>query len=271
MNQQTDLISVVIPCYNDGMYITETVEKTKAQTYKNIEIIIVNDGSTDAHTIKTLDALHLQDGVTVLHKENGKMSSARNYGVAHAKGRYIVTLDADDYFEKTFFSIAKNLLDTHDNYVAVSCYMKNFGLNKKKFKPRGGNVYNFLFSNQCPSCAMLKKTDWDLVNGYDEEMVLGYEDWEFYLRLTAKTNKEVHIIPKYLYNYRQTSESTLKNISDPNASTIIDYIVNKHPELYLECLKKLILEKEVLYTESRISWQNIINMIKNRLTAKYDG
>ena len=94
-------ISVVIPCYNDGIYLPETMMHLKKQTFKDYEIIVVNDGSTNEETLRILDELSRQD-IIVLHKQNGRMSSARNYGVKHAKGRYIAALDADDYFHPGF-------------------------------------------------------------------------------------------------------------------------------------------------------------------------
>jgi glycosyltransferase involved in cell wall biosynthesis len=83
------LISVVIPCFNDGNYLPETISKLGLQTNQSFEIIIVNDGSTDNNTLQVLDQLAEQPNITVLHKENGRMSSARNHGVKQAKGKYI--------------------------------------------------------------------------------------------------------------------------------------------------------------------------------------
>jgi len=94
-------ISVVIPCYNDGEYLPETIARLKEQTYPNFEIILVNDGSTDQHTLDVLKQLETE-GVQVFHKENGRMSSARNYGAKQAKGSIIAALDADDYFDPSF-------------------------------------------------------------------------------------------------------------------------------------------------------------------------
>jgi glycosyltransferase involved in cell wall biosynthesis len=262
------LISVVIPCYNDGQFLPETVDRVKQQTYKNLEIIIVNDGSDDPHTINVLAELSKDNSLTILHKENGRMSSARNYGVKHAKGGIIVPLDADDYFHPTFFEKAVPLLFSDPQIGVVTSYIRKFGKDTGLFKVRGGNIYNFLFSNQCPACAMIKRTCWDEIGGYDEEMKLGFEDWEFYLRLTAAGYK-VHVIPKALFYYRQTNKSTLHNDTYPNKGILVDYILKKHKDVYLESLKQLITKEQVLYTESRISWQNILKMIRNRLSGKF--
>src|SRR5689334_12333882 len=103
------LISVVIPCFNDGIYLPETLSHLSKQTFRDFEIIIVNDGSTDPKTLEILDQVQSAD-VKVLHKTNGRMSSARNYGVKHARGEFIAALDADDYFHPSFFQKALNIL-----------------------------------------------------------------------------------------------------------------------------------------------------------------
>jgi glycosyltransferase involved in cell wall biosynthesis len=262
------LISVVIPCYNDGAYLPETISKLNLQTEKSFEIIIVNDGSTDTQTLEVLNQLATQENITVLHKENGRMSSARNHGVKYAKGKFIAALDADDYFDPSFFKKAVDILNIEPTTAVVTSYIKYFGNKTGTSKPRGGNAFNFLFSNQCPACAMVRKEIWDQVGGYDESMKLGYEDWEFYIRIT-KLNLVVHLIPEFLLYYRQTDKSTLNNDTHPNRAQIIEYIVEKHKDWYATCLTKLIDDKQVLYTESRIAYATIWKLLKNRLTGKY--
>jgi len=264
-----DLISVVIPCYNDGKYLPETIDKLRQQTYRNFEIIIANDGSTDEYTLKILKELE-QQGITVVHKENGRMSSARNYGEKHAKGKFIAALDADDYFHPTFFEKAIKILNTKGNesIAVVTSYIKMFGEENKLSRPRGGNAFNFLFSSQCPACAMVRKECWDAVGGYDEAMKNGYEDWEFYIRIT-QGGWTVHVIPEVLFYYRQTQKSAHKNLTLPNRAALVNYIVDKHKDWYVEELKKLITNEQVLYTESRISYQRIFRMLMDRFKRKY--
>lgn len=267
MNSTQPFISVVIPCFNDGLYLPETIEKLKRQSYKHFEIIIVNDGSTDALTLEVLSDLSLQN-INVLHKQNGRMSSARNFGVEHASGTLIAALDADDYFHPQFFEKAIAVLQTNEKIAVVTSYIQLFGEINKVSRPRGGNEYNFLFSNQCPACAMVRKKCWDEVGGYDEKMKNGYEDWEFYIRITQKKGL-VHVIPEKLFFYRQTKKSTHKNFTLPNRSALIGYIVDKHKDWYLEKLKELIGNESVLYRDSRISYPVIAELFKNRLTKKH--
>jgi hypothetical protein len=261
------LISVVIPCYNDGAYLPETINRLQQQTFQDFEIIVVNDGSTDTKTFEVLDQLALQ-GVMVLHKENGRMSSARNHGVKHANGTYIAALDADDYFDPSFFEKAVAILNADQNIAVVTSYIQMFGEFKKTSKPRGGNEYNFLFSNQCPACAMVRKKNWIQVGGYDEKMIHGYEDWEFYIRITQQ-GWTVHVIPEKLLFYRQTKKSTHKNDTLIHRKEIVNYIVEKHKDWYVQKLKELILNEDIVYRKSRISYQVISELLKNRFTKKY--
>jgi glycosyltransferase involved in cell wall biosynthesis len=261
------LISVVIPCYNDGVFLPETISKVRLQTLQDFEIIIVNDGSTDHQTLDILKTLE-QDGIRVLHKPNGRMSSARNHGVQHARGTFIAALDADDYYHPSFFEKAVAVLQAQPETAVVTSYMQLFGTYSKVAKPRGGNEYNFLFSSQCPACAMVRKSCWDAVGGYDEAMVNGYEDWEFYIRITQQ-KWNIHVIREKLFFYRQTQKSTHKNYTLPNRASIIDYIVEKHKDWYLQKLKELITGEAVLYRNSRISIPLIAEMLTNRLKRKY--
>ena len=262
------LISVIIPCYNDGKYLEETLQRLNQQSFQDFETIIVNDGSTDLETIKVLQSLEGRDRLRIINTPNGRMSAARNVGIENATGEMIVALDADDHFEKSFFEKAIKILNSNQNVAVVSSYIQHFGLDKKVFKPRGGTIKNFLFSNQCAMCSMFRKTVWDEAGKFDEKMVYGYEDWEFYIRVTA-LGYRVHIIPEILFFYRQTEKSTLKNDTTPNAREIISYILDKHAVLYKSQLNDLISSKQVLYTESRISWQQIAKMVLARITGKY--
>lgn len=265
--EETPHISVVIPCYNDGNYLPETIEKLALQTYRNFEIIVVNDGSTDPFTLQVLAELSGK-GITVLHKENGRMASARNHGVKHAKGQLIATLDADDYFHPSFFEKAIRILSDNKNVGVVTSHIKLFGEINKIAKPRGGNEYNFLFSNQCPACAMVRKTVWDAVDGYDEAMKKGYEDWEFYIRVT-QLGWLIHVIPEKLLFYRQTRKSVHRNDTLTHRRELVDYIITKHKEWYLAKLSELITNDEIIYKNSRVSFQVIAKLFKDRITKKY--
>ena len=121
MNKNTKstspLVSVIIPVYNGGITLSETIDSVLSQSYPNIEILVVNDGSTDS----TNEVLaKYKDKVVCLNKENGGLASARNYGMKHTKGDYIVWLDADDILEKDKISIQLHFMEMNSKIV-LSC------------------------------------------------------------------------------------------------------------------------------------------------------
>ncbi len=103
MNLKRPLISVIVPVYNIMEYLPRCVDSLCAQTYENLEILLVDDGSTDG-TSALCDGLAKKDGrIRVFHKENGGSSSARNLGIAHSRGEYIGFVDSDDYVEPQMY------------------------------------------------------------------------------------------------------------------------------------------------------------------------
>ena len=89
-------VSVIIPCYNSGKTIEQTVKSIEKQTWSNIELIIVNDGSDDDYTLNVLSKFK---NAKIIYQKNSGLSSARNKGLANAKGNYVFFLDADDWIE----------------------------------------------------------------------------------------------------------------------------------------------------------------------------
>lgn len=115
-----DLVSIVIPVYNSEAYLKRCVDSMIDQTYTNLEIILVDDGSTDTSS-QMCDALKAQDNrITVIHKENGGLSSARNAGIDIARGEYIVFVDSDDFMDTR--AVEKMLAKSHQyNAEIVIC------------------------------------------------------------------------------------------------------------------------------------------------------
>lgn len=228
-------VSVVIPCYNHAVYLPEAVASVMAQTYSNWECLIINDGSPD-HTETVGKQLASSDSRIHYHyKTNGGLSNARNFGIEKAKGEYILTLDADDKFEAVFLQEAVAILEQNENVGVVTCWGYRFVNNMKYdlFKPIGGNVENFLFFSSASGNSLFRKKCWEEVGGYDETMRKGYEDWEFYLRLTAK-GWSVQVIESPLFNYRQHKNSMRIEAQNLYDLEIKQYFFKKHKNLYLQ-------------------------------------
>lgn len=119
------MISVIIPCYNCSATIDETLDSLQKQTYKDFEVVCVNDGSTDEtkevlECWKTVGTLNL----TIIDKENGGVSSARNQGIEEAKGEYILFLDADDEYKAGSFAALADALEKSGADTAYCCLCK---------------------------------------------------------------------------------------------------------------------------------------------------
>lgn len=118
------LVSVIVPIYNVEKYIKKTVESIVDQDYENIEIILVDDGSPD-NSGEIIDELAVkEEKITVIHKKNGGVSSARNAGIQAAKGKYITFVDGDDWLEKDYISYFMNLMEYFRCDIAMN--KKNF-------------------------------------------------------------------------------------------------------------------------------------------------
>ena len=113
------LISVIVPVYNVQKYVKKSVESILQQTYKNLEIILVDDGSTD-ESGDICDMLACSDNrVTVIHKKNGGLSDARNAGLDRATGEFVGFVDSDDYIEKNMYEVLEERLNI--NGADISC------------------------------------------------------------------------------------------------------------------------------------------------------
>lgn len=227
--EQTKLsktISVIIPCYNYAHYLDECLQSVINQTHKAHEIIVVDDGSSD----NPKEICEKYPNVTYLRKENGGLSSARNFGIKHATGEYIMCLDADD-------TLPENSLFLHlskaDKYVISQCGLKEFGVRNESHSPQGGDLQTMLIGNSVYCNAVFPKKVWEITGGYDESdiMRLGYEDWEFWIRCMAKGCR-IETTPEIGLNYRIHMTSMTRTTTQKNAQKLINYIREKNYKLY---------------------------------------
>jgi len=227
-------VTVIIPCYNDGKYILQALQSIYNQTLLPQKIIIVDDGS-DKETRTVLTSINNPD-IQIIYQSNSGVSAARNHAISLAETQYILNLDADDYFESTFIEKAVDILEKNIKIGVVGCFynkIKNNKIDREIIKPLGGDIRNFLFKNNGLGTSMYRKQCWDETSGYDENMVNGYEDWDFWISI-LKNNWDMYIIKEVLFNYR------IKNISrDQTAEKKYDYEIRKyiflkHKELFLD-------------------------------------
>ena len=224
------LISIIIPCYNDAKYIQQAVMSALNQTYSNIEIIVVDDGSN--HETKNVLKALLPKISRLITQDNKGQSTARNVGIEASSGDYILTLDSDDFFEPSFCEKAIIVLQNKDVKI-VSCYANLLfdDGTTTLYKPVGGDINNFLYSNGALGTALYRKKDWFRFGRYDESMKKGFEDWEFFIRLLSDGGS-AHIIQEILYSYRKRQSSTT-TIANKYIYDNLRYMMSKNKELYV--------------------------------------
>jgi glycosyltransferase involved in cell wall biosynthesis len=190
-NKHTPLVSVITPVYNGALYIEKTVQSILAQTYQNIELILVNDGSSDNSATLIDQLAEKDDRIKVHHKENGGVAHARNYAIAKAQGEFIALCDQDDLWFET--KIEKQIpLFTNDKVGLVYCgaeavYTQSGITQKPSFDSKlRGQVFDVLAKENMFTCctAVVRKTHLLQVSGLDDDKALmGVDDWHLWLKL----------------------------------------------------------------------------------------
>lgn len=240
MKQQSPVdVTVIIPCYNDGPYINEAVDSILKQSSLPKKIIIIDDGSQQ----ETLDVLTKIESplIEICYQENKGVCSARNVAIGMAATDYILTLDADDYFEPTFLEKAYAIISTLEDVAAVCCYYQRFCKDKLiggVVKPLGGSVENFLVQNNGLGNALFRKSCWQEVNGYDVSFDKGYEDWDFWISILNKGWK-MYVLTEVLFNYRIKEESRDQTAVSLYNKELKMKIYEKHKEVYLEYIDRV--------------------------------
>lgn len=239
---KSNLVSVVVPCYNQSEYLFECVESVFNQTHSNFEIIIIDDGSSDQtkQVAHRLIDIHKDKKITYLYQNNSGVAKARNYGIQTAQGKYILPLDADDklhaeMIEKTLTVLLEN---THIS-IAYTDY-QHFGDVDLVVETQEYNFKTIAYEKcQFTVTALFRKDAWIKCGGYRYNMIWGAEDWDFWINCGNKgyVGKRV---PEVLFYYRTrlSAETRIK-------------IANQHSD-FLGA--RLILNNKDLYDVEKVSW-----------------
>lgn len=221
-------VSIVVPCYNGGGFLDGLMAAIDAQTFRDFEVIIVDDGSTNRETAEKL--ADLAGSVRVVWQDNRGLAGARNTGFQEARSELVLPLDCDDMIDPTFLDeLVRSLAGVPDAGFAFT-HMRLMGV-RSGIRQTRFDRFDQLFVNQLPYCMLIRKSAWQQVGGYDEAMRDGYEDWEFNIRLAAAGFRGIEI-PRPLFTYRESSEGMLRRHSVRMHGTLWRRIRTKHAALY---------------------------------------
>jgi len=228
MSQEKALISIIIPVYKVEKYLEKCIQSVINQTYENLQIILVDDGSPD-NCGKICDEYAKKDHrIEVIHKSNGGLSDARNKGLEIAKGEYIGFVDSDDYIEADMYEVLYNLLKQYNADVSIcNFYTVSQGKISIKNADNGINEYNrieilkeILLDKNIQSYAWNKLYKKELFDEIKYPIGKKYEDIGTTFYLLEKCNKVV-VTGKSEYYYINRQDSIVNNVTE---STITDYI-----------------------------------------------
>lgn len=244
------LVSVIVPYYNHGEYIEECINSILESTYSNIEVIVINDGSTDTlsiEKIKKLEGKH--NNVGIYHQENGGPSLARNTGMEIAKGDFFVFLDGDDLIEKNAISICLDVFNSSPETAVVYGNNLHFGEKNKLRKQKQLVEESILLFNSIAVCVMIKRIFFDQGIKFDNELSrLGLEDWELWITLVEKGFKFKYL-NETLFKIRVLKNSRTTDSANQKLKEIKSYIYQKHALFLAQKYDKLFyLQKQTLET-----------------------
>lgn len=225
-------VSIVIPCYNHGKYIDETIQSIEQISDTNLyEIIIVNDGSTDEYTNRRLDELAATGRYKVVKQENGGVAKARNHGFSLVRGEYILPVDSDNKITPAYVHRSLEILDANPDVAVVYSDSSLMGLETGTRVAGAFNLQRLMLANFIDNCAVFRKSMMDNIGLHDTyHTINGIEDWEFWLR-AAFNGYKFHYINEPLYEYRvlPNSGAARLNASKTKGNSNMDYFRQKHP------------------------------------------
>ena len=250
------LISVIVPVYNVEKYLSKCLESIKNQTYTNLEIILVNDGSTDSSGKICEDFANNDSRIKLYHKENGGLSDARNFGIERASGTYFTFIDSDDYITQDYVDYLLKLVENSDAQIAIGSHTICYESEKKTYKGLGQEsqititpkeaLEHILLDDGIDLSAWAKLYSSKLFKEIRYPKGLAFEDTATTYKLLLLCEK-ISYGGKSIYNYRirsnsiTTSGSFKKKIQlISNTQEMCDDITEKYPDLQTAADRRLV-------------------------------
>lgn len=255
-------VSVIIPCFNHGEFLPEAVASVMAAKRDDVELIVVDDGSTDERTRTETGTLGRQ-GITVIRQDNQGLAAARNAGILASKGEYILPLDADNRLRPAYIEHGIRALGSDSEVGVVYGDAEYIGTRTGRWHAGPFDRNQLLQWNYIDSCAVYRRSIWDQNGGYDGTMpVQGLEDWDFWLGALEHGWQFVYV-PEILFDYRVAKDSMI--IRALGSETQIErFTATKHALLYREAWLELRREQLSVRKTSR----NLSRLLKSRWKQK---
>jgi glycosyltransferase involved in cell wall biosynthesis len=247
MTIKNNLVSVIIPHYNHGAFIEEAVESVYASNYANIELIIIDDSSSEINSLEKLELIKIKySEVKIITQTNSGPSVAKNRGAEHAQGQYLFFLDADNIIFPHYISDAVQILEKNTEVAMVYADYECFGEISEIHYSGICQEYMLPIGNSIDNCVLIRKKVFCSIGGFDINLSkLGLEDWELWINL-KKNNYHFYYLNKVYFRYRVTSNSRTEVSANPKLEEIKSYIFSKHSLFLLNLYNQLYYQKKQL-------------------------
>lgn len=219
-------VGVVLTCFDLGAWLCETLTSIARQSLKELDLIIVDDGSADPYTVAYLDFL-ADHGYPVLRQQNAGLAAARNEGIRALEAEYLCCFDADDRMHPEWLSRAAGVLDGDPGLGYVSCYYATFDNESAVYRYAHPSLPEMLVENQTVGVSVFRRAAWDKVSGYCPAFQ-GMEDWDFWIGI-LESGYRATLIPEVLFDYRRRPGSMYSSVRQPSTYTAnMDLLIRRH-------------------------------------------
>ena len=222
------LVSVIVPVYNAAPYIGEALASIVASTYLPLEVIVVDDGSTDESLSRAQAFAKEHSEVRVFHQNNAGVSAARNHAIREANGTYILPVDADDKISPSYIEHAVAAMT--EEVRVVGCRAVFFGAKQGEWRLPEYTPERLAMRNMIHISSLFRKADWQRIGGFCEEEIYR-EDWSFWLSMMELGDKYIRLDEVGLY-YRVLPHSRRSKAKEQKR-VIVDAMNRLHPA-YME-------------------------------------
>lgn len=231
-------LAIVTPCFNHGELLIEAIASVERTVSVPYDLIVVNDGSRDPHTLEVLSCLR-RAGYRIIDQENRGLAEARNRGIRESGHALFLPLDADNRLRPGFVEAALDVLARDASVMAVYGDRVEFGLRTGRVLVDVPDLDRLLCGNYIDACAVIRTEAWFACRGYDTRMpVPGAEDWDLWLSMLER-DFILHRLDMAAFDYRVRPDSMLSRLEDPAAQAATErYVLAKHAPFYMQHLRR---------------------------------
>jgi len=227
-------VSIIVPCYNQGVFLEDALSSVLNQTLPDWECIIVNDASSD-NTASIAKAYVERDKrfLFVEAQQNQGLAASRNLGIRHTSAPFILPLDADDELAPTFLEKTVSVLMQREKVKVVYTDIQYFGQRNETVKMNPVVLRNFIHVNQMVCTSLFTRKAFDQTLGYRTNLLYGYEDWDLWIQMLRHESEIVHISePLFLYRQKAGSMYDILKTDAVKNQAMLDQLLLNNPVFF---------------------------------------